>query len=279
MAYAICRFGDITLPDRMPVEDMAPVEPRETLIETVAGVYSNVGLERAPQKFPHQLNLKAMAYHTTLAAFRTAIDALRSAVGTTAYLYRVADSDGAIQKALCQLRRLPGRREIENNWHQTLDLLFLQLTPWQGSDHAAWRLDSGYFLDDGLQLDPNVYSILLTTAMSQVVTNGGNLPVNDVKLTLTTASFGLFAPLFMVAPNYALLWDSTLPVNSTLVIDCGARSVTLNGVNAYEHFRLGPTHKKNDWMLLEPGANTVALIALGTKTGATWSVTFKDWWA
>lgn len=281
MAYFVYRFGDITLPDRMTVQEFSPVEPQDTLIQTIGGVYDNAGTgRRAPLRFPHPISIKAMQVSADANAFRTAIDALRAAVGTRAYLYRRADNDATIQTALCYLNRVPASIGIENHLHQDMSFGFRQLTPWLGDDHAELHWDDGVSLwDDGELWDQEDYTITFASSHTQTVNNGGNLHVTDVILTVTTDANPLSNIAWYVPYTIDLAWLSTVPAHSTLIIDCGAKSVKLNGVNRYNNLSLGAAHILEDWFELAPGDNTVQIAATGTKVGATWSVSFRDWWA
>ena len=61
-------------------------------------------------------------------------------------------------------------------------------------------------------------------------------------------------------------------------IDCGALSVLNNGNENYVYFSLTANHKIDDWLRLEPGANTVVVTITGGGTGALALVEFFDGW-
>jgi len=277
--YAIYRFRDITLSPFTNNFTLSPVPVKTGMTQTTAGVFDNDGHGRSRQIFPHPVSYSAVVAEDVYNNNRATLDALRAAVGTRGYLYRTARDDGAIQRCVARLIAMPHDWGYEQRGYFRISLDFQQVTPWLGSDHAAWRLDDGSEFDDGLDLDSDDYSILFATSQTQTINNGGNLPVTDVILTVITDVNPLSNIAWYVPYTIDLAWIGTVTAHSTLIIDCGAQSVTLNGVNRYNNLSLGAAHILEDWFRLEPGDNTVQIAATGTKTGARWSVNFKDWWA
>lgn len=291
--YTIERFGNITLSPFNNDFTLSPVPARLALASTIGGVFDNDGDGRSKQAFPFPLSYDCVVTEDTYANNRTTLDALRAAVGLRAKLYRRAADDSDVHWCVARLAEMPYTWPYRQRGYFEIGLRFLQLTQWNGDDHAGWRFDDGYDFDAALAFDTNDYSVLMTTAMSQVVTNGGTLPTTDVILTITTADFPLtnivfstsgisteflgFLPTYI--PGSHIQWIGTIPAYSELQIDCGAMSVTLNGENAYNDFSLVSGHLGDDWMTFGPGDNTIILTAVGTLTGAMWTVNFKDAWA
>jgi len=278
--YAIERFGTIELSPFNNSFTLSPVETAPALIQTAGGVFDNDGEGRSKQIFPHPLSYKCVVAEDVYDDNRDVLDALRAAVGTRARLYRRARDDNDRHFCMAKLPRMPHDWPYQQRGYFEIEMAFLQLTPWQGSDHAEWRLDDGEVFDDGLELDPADYIVSLASFDSQIVTNGGNLPVRDVILTVTAGASALSNPVFQGPSGVRLAWNGTIPAFSELVIDCGARSVMLAGADAYDtRLTLAVGHSVEDWFYLDPGATLVSVAILGTRTGATWGVTFRDWWA
>ena len=278
MAYYLERFGTITLPAAMSIETAAPVAAAERIVSTVAGAFDADGAGRSAQRFPHTLTYQAIVDEATLAAQRTALDALRAAVGTRAYLYRRADDDAAVQRALCRLVAMPHDRQFEHQGYLPIRLEFRQLTAWQGQA-TSWTLDDGELFDDGLDLDSSdYYAAISSSPSSQAVTNGGNLPVSSVVITINAGAGALANPI-ITAPNMDLRWAGLIPAGQSLVIDSGALSVLLNGADAYSGLYFGGTHTIENWIELAAGASVVALTVGGTLTGASWSIDFREAWS
>lgn len=280
MSYYYDRFGALTLPEYNREASIAPAAAALRIVTTAAGAFDADGSGRSMQQFPHPLTLEAIVSEDATADQRTALDALRAAVGTRAYLYRVADDNDTIQRALCRLQSMTAERRYEQRAaYQPIRLIFQQLEPWRGEAYGAWTLDSGELLDDGLLFNATAYSVAISASpSSQAVTNGGNLPVADAVFTITAGSGNLTNPV-LTGGGMDLRWTGTIDAGDSLVIDCGALSVQDDGVDAYGTFALGSGHTIEDWCYLAPGATTVSLAVSGTLTGASWSVAFRDRWA
>lgn len=279
--YAIERFGSITLSPFNNSFTLSPVPVRFNILQTTGGVFDSDGSGRSRQAFPFSVNYAAVVMEDVYSDNRAVLDALRAAVGVRAKLYRRARNDSTLHWCIARLVEMPHEWPHTQRGYFTISLDFQQLTPWHGSDHASWRFDDGYDFDDGLTFDPSVYSFAMIEAQtqSQTVTNGGNLPTNDVILTVTTGANSLLYTHWKIAGKTDLIWLGPLLANSQLEIDCGAKSVKLNGVDDYKRFSFGVGHTIDDWMVLDPGENTISITASGTKTGSTWAVTFNDRWA
>jgi hypothetical protein len=113
--------------------------------------------------------------------------------------------------------------------------------------------------------------------VEKTVVNGGNLPQTDCVITLTAADDALTDPTFE-GPGSVLSWTGTIPISGVLQIDCGARQVLLDGVNAYSGLALEALHTREQWFTLEPG-NNVLLIGDVAWSTASWTITYKDRWA
>lgn len=280
MSYTIERFGAITLPTYNRDISMAPAAAQRRIVATAAGAFDGDGDGRSAQQFPHTLTVEAIVSEASLAAQRTALDALRAAVGTRNWLYRRDDATAAVvQRAPCRFVALRVERGYEQRRvYQPVQMEFVQLGAWQGAA-TSWTLDEGELLDDGLDLDASTYFAALSSSpASQAVTNGGNLPVRAVTVTINAGS-GIVVNPIITATNIDLRWAGSIPAGQSLVIDGGALSVLLNGADAYSGLYFGGTHTVESWIELAPGASVVTLTIGGTLTGASWSIDFREVWA
>lgn len=280
MSYVYERFGTITLPLYNRETNQTPVAPRQQIAATVAGAFDGDGTGRSDQQYPHALSLEAAVTADSTTLLRAALDVLRAAVGTRAYLYRRADDDSDVHRALCRLVGMTLERSYKTHLaYQMVRMQFAQLGQWEGDNHASWALDDGSLFDDGLLLDSGDYSqALSSTSASQTVANGGNLPVHSVQIAVTAGSAALTS-VRITGTGFDLQWTGTIAAGQTLAIDCAAQSVLLSGVDAYSGFALGDGHTIEDWISLEPGNTTISLAVTGTITGAGWNIEFRDGWA
>lgn len=284
MSYVLDRFGTLTLPALMTIEDISPVAPIDALLQTTSGVFDNTGGARGEPKFPQMVNMKTTVAQTDPNVFRTTIDALRAAVGTRDWLYRRAENNASIQKALCRLVQMPYQRQIENWATMPLDFKWQQLSPWLGLDHGVtWRFDSGEFFDSGRIFDESPPISLASAVASITLVNGGNLPCHNMIIEVKSGAIG--APLTSIvitseSTNQGIRWTGALYPSGELRIDTGAWSVLNAGVdefNSLNTFELGQTNPY--WMQLEPGANSLFVVRQGGGTDSTITFIYNDTWA
>lgn len=258
MAYSYTAFGNITLPTYNRESDLSPVQAMTRFVQTAGGVFDADGSGRSLRRYPHSLTIDAIVSESTAVAQRTALDALRAAVGLRTYLYRVADNDGTIHRAVCRLAALTVMRSYSEHGYQPVTLQFQQLSAWEGSLHS--------------------YSWSLSSPSTKTVTVDGNLPVVDVIFTITAGAGALTNPI-LTGGGMDVRYTGTIAIGNALVIDCGTLSVLNDGVDGYSGFTLGANHVIEPWCELAPGETDLTLTVSGTTTGATWSVVFRDRWA
>lgn len=280
--YQIYRFGNIDLSPFNNDFTLSPVPAKTNLLSTTGGMFDSDGEGRSRQQFPFPLSYKCVVMEDVYNNNRATLDALRAAVGTRAKLYRRAANDGAVHWCIARLVAMPHDWPYTQRSHFVVSFDFQQLTPWQGFDHADWRLDDGYEIDDGLLLDPALYTASLPGTSAITILNSGNLPVTDVLLTVKAGANPLNNIVFFGPDGVWLQWSGTIPAASELVIDTGAQSVLLDGVNAYQYLSLPVYHTVPDWFYIPPGSTLVAIAmatTVGEMTGSKWTVNFRDWWA
>ena len=281
MSYLYERFGAITLPTYNREHGLAPVGPRARLVATVAGSFDGDGAARSAQQFPHPLTLEAIVAETSTATQRDALDALRAAVGTRAYLYRRADDDSSVQRALCRLTGMSHERQYkQRTGYQPIKLQFQQLGPWLGTIYSGpWYLDQGYEFDAGYVLDSTTTTYTMTESTPVFLVIAGNLPITDIVVTATVTT-GVLTGFGCNGATWSWAWYGSVTAGRTLQIDTAAESVLLDGGSAYSGFRLQPSHVIERWVDLTPAANQIYVTLLGG-TGLTVKLTieYSDRWA
>jgi len=256
MAYYLESFGNVILPTSMTEETMDPVPARLRLVETTAGIYDADGIDRTQQQFPHNLTYRTLVHSPSAAALVTTLAALRMMVGVRATLTRRVEADLTQHTCDARMSAIPYVRKVENDRYIEITLSFVQLSPWVGDSHT----ESG------------------VPGVEKNVVNGGNLPQTDCVITLTAGTLTITDPSFE-GPGSVLTWEGTIPSAGVLQIDCGARQVLLNGVNAYDGLVLGELHTREQWFTLDPGNNVLLIGDVFEFDGANWTITYKDRWA
>lgn len=278
--YSITRFGSVTLPI-YNVEYEINTVPADgaALLNVGADVWDGNGSQRAPQKFPAPVRYKGLVHDTALNTLRSTFDGLRALTGKREWLYRTANNDSTVQQAQARLMAVEVKRSVEHKKHFEIDFSFLLLGPWRGDSHSDWRFDSGELLDDGLTFDSTDFQANFSSgSMTLTLVNDGNLPVDDAVLTVQAGS-GSITQVAVTGPGIDWQIDRTITAGQSLVVDCGARTVQINGSDAYRYFTLNSLHAVRNWLWLEAGSTAIVVTVAGTFSGASANVVFRDRWA
>lgn len=275
IVYVYDRFGDLTLSRKRPASEMGTPEAQDAYTDLPGGAFDGAGNEQA-RVGRWSITHKCGLVETTPQALQAAIDRYRGQIGKRERLYRVG-ADGAIHWILARLNKLALARGARNALVQDVSMDFdVAEYPWHGEAHGAWALDSGRLLDDGLVLDEAVIAFPATGNV--VLANNGNYPVRRVVFTITAAGTNITQVTITKTGETALRWVGTLLVGNSLVIDCGAWTVKNNGVDVFSGFTRGAGHTIMDWLVLEPGNNTIELTRTGG-AGSTVDIAYDDGWA
>jgi hypothetical protein len=280
MAYHLERFIDVTLPIGNPSTDISPVPAKSNMIATLSGAFdADQGGDAVPD-LPHSISYTALSDGDTYAEWRVVEDALRALVGKRGWLYRRAEDNDDVQRAICKLLALTGQRATDDKMWKMGTLEFLQLDYWRGTYHVEWTLDAGYSLDDGLSLDDDE-SYTYTGPLTLTITNGGNARVTDAIITITAGGVAITDTVIAKSGESNLHFTGTIAAGTSLVIDCGSFSVLNNGVDAYANLTLDTGHVIGEWLRLDPGDNTITVTLTVANLTVKPTVTFEymDAWA
>jgi len=279
--YTLIRFGSVSLPQRRMSTDLGTGEVEAVVFPLITGglydAYGNEKLRRRGTRIRHV----GAIYSASTSTLKVDFYALRALIGKKDKLYRQVDSDGSIEWCYARLTNIQATRTVENQG-KILDLEFdfLMLSAvWNGSRHGAgWYFDSGEHFDTGLVFDESSgVSITLSGTASGTINNGGNTTVTNPSIQIVAGSaISLIA--ITKASETSLSYSGAISAGGTLVIDCGARTVKLNGSNAYANFSLGTAHCVDDWMKLDSGVNVISFAMTGGGTTSTAYFSFYDGW-
>ena len=258
-------------------------------VATLGGGFDAWGGADAPATFPLPLQYRVMIVDAVAATYMTTINALRALARTRAYLYRTGQ-DGKAQRALARLERISALDSVETQAAIEITFDFTVWEPWADNWQRGpiyWGAPTVYYFDTGLFWDAAALTTTLTggAATTVSVTNGGNIAVEDVIITLTAGDAAITVATITIAAQY-VKWTWTgaganpsIAVGKSLVIDCGALTVKDDGADAYLYFAIDPTHAIVPWLRLAPGANSVVVTLTGGGTGSTINFDFADRWA
>jgi len=277
------RFGAVDLPLYNPRLEGGSAPSQVATVTLADGrVWDAIGGERARAALPYMLNYEGLAAADDAAALQTTLAALFGMRGKRAKLYRRLLSDkNAIQWAWARLTRVPmPSGPSGQTTHIPLSFQFDILSTWRGHYHTRWTLNNGYFLNDGLYLNDGEFVETMSGASPHVitVTNAGNGICYDPVITITAGAAPITALTIATAGGTDIDWTGNIAIGDSLVIDCGAKSIKDDGVNAYVGFSYGGSHTANGWLELPPGDTAITIYRTGGSTDSTVQVDFRDTW-
>lgn len=250
----IYQFGSVTLPQSLATWDDSP--SADTRILPTLGGHFNAWRGAAPVKLPRPLTVSALVYKTTNALMGAELDTLRGLVGTRDLLWgNPFDTTEADRCCWATLRQIVSRGSYKDRLTQRVDLVFDVESHWNGTVvGGSWYLDAGYLFDSGLYFDGDVSGGVAPGVIH--LANDGNRTVTNCGITYVTGA--LVNNLTFSAGDCK--WKiSTLAGGSTLVVDCGSRTVLKNGANFYTLFSLDATHASPYWLEIPPGGIDVTI--------------------
>jgi len=240
MSYVLHEFNGVALPIKNPVNPVG-VLPRKSNVQEIQGrPFDQDGSQRL-RAGVGTITKQALITGDTPAALRANVNTYRALVGKRGQLVR-RWGDGTREWVLARLLDMSGSRKPGDILHQQFDFTFQILS-------SCWYSETQTVVNSTVAASPT--TITLTNTGNERVTN----PV--IQLTVPSGK-ALTSVRFEVTGLVDFTYTGTLVVTNVLKIDCGARSVTKNGVDAYAGFALNSsTHKVEDWLYLDPGATSL----------------------
>jgi hypothetical protein len=264
--YYLTAFDGLTLPSNLGssgAHDITLAERPSPLVTLPGGVYDPRGADWAPRR-QSRLQASVLIVQATSAAVRTVLDAWQAKVGKRGTLTR-ADDAGNQQTITARLVSAQASRRAENLRFLPLALTFETCCPvWSGAVKGP--------------------TVVLATTGATVLSspNDGNARVTNPVLSIhavTSAITVVEVAQAVTGGQISWYWTGTLAAGNTLAIDCGAMSVNNSGVNGYSGFGLYPTHTVDEWLRLEPGANTPTVKRTGGGATSWAGLVYNDGWA
>lgn len=257
MSYKLISFDGTNLPTYNRESGLDTGPSQQGFVATVLGGFDVYGLGVAPVATPYPLTLRGIVSEETDAGQRAALDGLRAKARVRGKLVRQADDDDSEQWAWARLAVVAHRRVYNNRGYQILDF--------------TWSMESEWYSDRN-----DVIATMDGSPYVLTVENAGNRTINDAILTITADDANLTA-VTITATNTELVWTGTLLAGDSLVIDCGAKSIKNDGVNAYSGFSYGANHAIDDWLRIA-GETEITITYTGGGTDPTVTLAFNDGW-
>ncbi|RME20088.1 MAG: hypothetical protein D6800_13475 [Candidatus Zixiibacteriota bacterium] len=267
--YYIYEFDGLTLPAGH--EDDNSAEAAGDFLALFAGQYDANGSEQTYHR-GMQVSKKLYVTGDTAADVVSTLNSLRGKVGKRGTLRRRWVDGSTEQWCTARLLRFDASKTPENNLHQEITLTWSIISPlWYSQSQTVSAVD------------------LITSPQTISVTNSGNAPVLNAVITVAMPSVlpvDITSLTVSMTGKSELVYSGTLTAGDTLEIDCGARSVKLNGADSYSNVSFGSNHAISEWLRLEPGSNSIIIsvspdnlpgdVAQGTVTGMMIPLTWYD---
>jgi len=277
--FYLYQFGTTEIPGAQGAFGF-PAQVRSTSQRTLGGNFDGAGALTLSPELPYALNYTGLVVHATdTTQIRTELDALRALRGQLDRLW-LRTADGYDRWAWARLLNVsPEMRAVDRAAVQFV-MGFEVRSLWNGAAHGgAWTFDDGYYFDNGLYFDTEGAHTLNTLPKTLTITNNGNVAVDNCGITITAVANAITALKIGIAGVCEFTFTGTIAAGTSLVVDCGNKTVLNNGLDAWRYFALTAAHTIEPWLRLAPGANSVVVTPTPASTTCTAQFTYSDGWA
>ncbi len=246
-----------------PIEELS-VGPDQTVsgIMTLpgGGVYDALGTAQHDAQLPRVFEVPIFLAATTAALLETAVDALNAWAGKHDKLW-VQNAGATLARWRYAIIDVDMRLTSPAQTSITGKCTFTCATPgWHGAASNT----------GAIPLDTNPHNVSWT--------NAGNRPVDNAIITFTAGASNITAATFIVTGVTSFTWTGTLVATKALVIDCGARTVLNDGVDARSGLTRNAAHTINPWLRLAASASTTMAVGFTGAGTPTCGIAASDGW-
>jgi len=238
---------------RQDEQDSIPLEMKSALqqIAMTAGAFDFYGDNQYRQ--PLTLTRKFLLTGTTIAVD---LDELRGKTNTRGRLL-VETRSGESRGTWAKLTSVNYTNSPEQTTYLPVNLTFVLSWPWFEPTDDRWFLDSGLYLDDGLDFDGN-YTTQAGAGTFSIDNDGGGA-ITRGYITITG---GTLPTLTNNTNGWSVAYGGTIAAGSSLVYDIGAQSAEVGGSNVWADITLGSN--QTGIMRLDTGVNSITYTGGGT---------------
>jgi hypothetical protein len=238
--------------DSLPVEFFTALQG----LPGLAGAFDHYGDEQHRQ--PVTITRRFILVSTSGNDVGAQLDALRAKANLGRRWLVVETVGGAERGTWAKLIRVNAQFGWDQIRHLPVNLDFQVTWPWFEDADDIWYLDAGEALDDGLTFDSN-YSTR-SGAGSLVITNTGGDVIRRGLIVVKGTSAN--PTITNNANGWSIAYAGTIPAGSTLVIDFGAQTATVDGESVWGSITLGTT--QTGIFKLNTGENLIDFTGGGT---------------
>lgn len=250
--YHLTQFGVALPPGQARIEAGTGAITGDNVPLPGGGVYDAIGTAQAGRATT-RLRLLCELMGEDAADLKSQFNALRQQIGLRRALHRRWDCDEeATEWTWARLEEIRAETQPRLPLWLPVELRFLLLAPyWRGAEQSEEFIGSSGDI---------------------TLANSGNITVTHLKITvtgITTMSSGIILTNSTLG-GAGWAWEEVVDVGDVLVVDTDSKSVTLNGVAAYDAFHLLGDNAA--WLPLAPSGNVIEI-----DTGAGSASVLLEW--
>ena len=258
--------GATVLPDGLATQNVMPDAMTPSMIKLPGGgVFNPWGTDEA---LPQGTILVARGAYTAAdrATLLGEVDELRAWNGKTSNLYiSITATTYRERKARMWCDDQPVTPHSLHGFWQPMTLTFeLEDTIWHGDDGT-----------DTIDVTQD------NSFQAKNITNEGNGIVRTIILTYTVAGAGDALTKVVIENKTSgyickIQVEDVVALGDDLVINCGAKTVTNNGNDAFEHFSIETGHSRTEWFVLGPDVNAIRVTRSAGNAADVLTLAFRD---
>lgn len=256
MAYLLTQFDDLILPDRNVTSDGSAADARDSFVSLSAdGAVRVYGSDDAPSE-QGVLSKRATLQAATPMALSVSLRAIKAKKNTVARLWRTW-FDGQREWTTAEFYRLREPRGFGPKTILPLEFGFKQTNPyWYAETPGSYTGTLTFIEVPGDEDSLTTLGVDIgTNAGVFTIENEGNKPATRVMITVRNGTADITRLNFYNITNgYAVSWAGTVPAGREIVINCGAKSVVVDGSSDWSGL-----NEPNQawWMALAPEDNEI----------------------
>ena len=234
-------FAGVNLPTNAPSHDISAGPAASRMVSIAGGAqWDALGANEAIRG-PKTATCRCMIVAASTAAADAIYDDWEALCLTRGTLVRTRGDGSTTQWCTARLVSVQANRTAQTQRHLPVTLDFQIVSGcWYG---ASLQTTTKNNCANGVNNLPTI-------------SYGGNKNQRNVTITITATGNSITNTTVQnLTTGHTWGFSGTIPAGQSLVVNCGAKSVLLNGANAYASF-VKPTTKA-DWFMLSPGNNSV----------------------
>lgn len=272
--YRLKTFLGAHLPNRMLEEEFGTGDVATGYIDTTdRSAYDNDGTGKAPRGMV-TITRRCIISRPTAESAHEEFAFWRAYIGARGRLEREALPSGELHWIWARLVAVNADHDPRqfNRVYIPVEFRWGILPPivWRGSIAGGMNLwdGTGQFNTSGWTFNEAKGSVPLSNnPQSVTITNEGNANVDNAIVKISAGSVDISNISLWCSSGASWHYNSTIVANTTLVVDCGAKSVKNNGQDAWADFQLDSGHRGRPWLRLVPGDNTILVTVGGIAPG------------